>query len=148
MFYPWGRGALSDHAGPDVWQAEFLGKLGAHVQSRRFDGSHPVAPIRMAVSKGHGVGGSALAAWLVNWIMSTRRYAQGTVTANTSTQLQTKTWAAVQRWTKLCMTSSWFAINTERMYYIGAKESWFCTPQTCNDNNSEAFAGQHSEGSP
>ena len=128
--YPWGEpGALHDHPGPDVWQAEFLVKLGQQVAARGFDGLHPVDPIRMAVSKGHGVGGSTLLAWLVNWIMSTRPHCQGTVTANTVTQLETKTWAAVQRWTKLCLTAHWFQVNTARMYHTAHKESWFCA--TC-----------------
>jgi len=143
--YPWRKPGtpLEHHDGPDVWQLDFLKRLRAHVKANAFDGQTPCAPIRMAVSKGHGVGGSVVAAWLVGWIMSTRPFSQGTITANTSTQLQTKTWAAVQRWTKLSLTSSWFAINMDRMYYIGHKESWFCTPQTCKEQNSEAFAGQH-----
>ena len=145
MAYPWGvkGGPLQHHAGPDVWQLDFLKRLRKHVRDRAFDGHTPVDPIRMGVSKGHGVGGSAVASWLVDWIMSTRPHCQGTVTANTSTQLQTKTWAAVQRWTRMCITASWFTVNTERMYYTGFKESWFCTPQTCQEQNSEAFAGQH-----
>lgn len=71
----------------------------------------------MAVSKGHGVGGSVMCAWLVDWIMSTRPHAQGTVTANTFTQLETKTWATIQHWTKLCLTASWFEIGGSRMYH-------------------------------
>jgi len=29
------------------------------------------------------------------------------------------------------------------MYRPGHDKSWFCTPQTCREENSEAFAGQH-----
>jgi hypothetical protein len=143
--YPWRQSGtfLEQHDGPDVWQAEFLRRLGAHVRQRGFNGLHPVDPIRMAVSKGHGVGGSAVAAWLVDWIMSTRPHAQGTVTANTHMQLATKTWAAVQRWTSVCKTAHWFNVNNDRMYRKGFRESWFCSPQTCDAKNSEAFAGQH-----
>lgn len=143
--YPWGKPGtfLEHHAGPDVWQEEFLVRLGKHIRARAFDGHQAVDPIRMAVSKGHGVGGSAMAAWLVDFIMSTRPHAQGTVTANTTTQLQTKTWAAVQRWTKACRTGHWFVCNNDRMYRIGFRESWFCSPQTCDEKNSESFAGQH-----
>ena len=51
----------------------------------------------MATASGHGIGKSTLVAWIVAWIvvwiMSTRPHCQGTVTANTFTQLQTKTWA-------------------------------------------------------
>lgn len=142
--YPWGEpGPLANHPGPDVWQREFLTALGVEVQARKFDGIAPVMPIRAGVSSGHGIGKSVMVAWLVAWIMSTRPHAQGVVTANTSTQLETKTWAAIQRWLPLCLCGHWFAINSARMYHTQFPKSWFCTPQTCREENSEAFAGQH-----
>lgn len=146
--FPWGEdGPLKDHDGPDTWQREFLTWLGEEVKARRFDGVNAVAPIRAAVSSGHGIGKSTLQAWLVIWIMSTRPNCRGTITANTSTQLDTKTWASIQHWAKLSITASWFEINTTRMYYKGQRESWFCAPQSCKEENSEAFAGQHAASS-
>lgn len=142
--YPWGEpGALQQHDGPDAWQVAFLTQLGEDVRARGFDGVTPVAPIRCATSSGHGIGKSVMVAWLVDWIMSTRPHCQGTVTANTFTQLETKTWASIQRWTKLCLTGHWFAVVTNRMYHLDYRESWFCAPQSCREENSEAFAGQH-----
>ncbi len=142
--YPWGApGALQHHAGPDVWQTDFLTALGEEVRARNFDGIHTVMPIRRAVSSGHGVGKSVMVAWLVHWLMSTRPHCQGVVTANTSAQLVTKTWASIQRWLTLCLTGHWFVINNARMYHPAHPTSWFCTPQTCKEENSEAFAGQH-----
>jgi hypothetical protein len=142
--YPWGEpGLLESHPGPDEWQRAFLVELGRDVTRNGFGGSVPVAPIRRAVSSGHGIGKSVMVAWIVDWIMSTRPHAQGTVTANTFTQLQTKTWAAIQRWTRLCLTGEWFAVTSERMYHPEHKESWFCALQSSREENSEAFAGQH-----
>jgi hypothetical protein len=55
--YPWGRpGPLEKYSGPDDWQQEFLTDLGDEVKKRSFDGVHPVMPIRMAISSGHGIG--------------------------------------------------------------------------------------------
>lgn len=142
--FPWGEpGPLADHDGPDAWQREFLEWLGAEVRTRGFDGVQAVQPIRAAVSSGHGIGKSTLQAWLTVWIMSTRPNCRGTITANTGAQLDTKTWAAIVHWAKLSLTSHWFEINTQRMYYKGQRESWFCAPQSCAEENSEAFAGQH-----
>ena len=142
--YPWGEeGPLKDHEGPDVWQAEFLKGIGEEVRRNGFDGLKSVSPIRRAVSSGHGIGKSVMVAWLVDWIMSTRPHCMGTVTANTFTQLETKTWAAIARWTKLCITSHWFTVTTTRMYQTENKQSWFCAPQSSKEDNSEAFAGQH-----
>lgn len=146
--FPWGEpGPLEDFDGPDVWQREFLVWLGEEVKARRFDGSTAVPPIRAAVSSGHGTGKSTLQAWIVTWIMATRPYCRGTVTANTSTQLDTKTWAAIQYWAKLSLTAHWYEINSARYYFRDHRESWFCAPQSCREENSEAFAGQHAASS-
>jgi len=95
------------------------------------------------VASGHGIGKSALTAWIVLWLMSTRPDSRGTVTANTYVQLETKTWAAIQKWHKLCLTAPWFVCTTNRLYHRDSKETWFCSPATCKEENSEAFAGQH-----
>jgi hypothetical protein len=136
-------GASWDCDGPDAWQTDFLERLGAAVRKRAFDGEHPVAPIRMAVSSGHGVGKSTLVAWLVNWIMSTRPRCRGTVTANTWLQLRDKTWAAIQRWTGLCLTGHWFVVTSDRIVHPEHRASWFCAIQSCAEEKNEAFAGQH-----
>ena len=147
---PW-RSIYGCEHGPDQWACEFLDNLGRQVSERGFDGVHAVDPIREAVASGHGIGKSALVAWIVDWIMSTRPYAQGTVTANTAEQLSSKTWAQIAKWTKKCITSHWFEITTGRgamkMTHVEHPESWFCTAQTCREENSEAFAGQHAANS-
>lgn len=142
--YPWGEdGAIKDHEGPDKWQCDFLEEVGRSVTTNNFDGISPVKPSRFSVSSGHGIGKSTIVAWVVDWIMSTRPDCQGTVTANTFPQLQSKTWAAIQRWTSLCITSHWFKVGGEKMVHKDFPATWFCTAQTCREENSEAFAGQH-----
>lgn len=133
--------------GPDEWACQFLEDLGREIQERKFDGKTAVNPIQMAVASGHGIGKSAMTGWLVWFIMSTRPFAQGTVTANTGPQLESKTWPQIVKWVKKSITSHWFNITTGRgamrMWRDGNKEEWFCTAQTCKEENSEAFAGQH-----
>ncbi len=97
----------------------------------------------MAVSSGHGIGKSTVVAWTVIWIMSTRPDAVGTITANTFTQLQGRTWAQIQKWAKLSITANWFQVTGDRISHRDRKESWFCAARTCREENSEAFAGQH-----
>jgi hypothetical protein len=95
LAYPWDElGELAGFKGPDTWQRVFQEDLGREVRARGFDGIHAVVPIRMATASGHGIGKSTLVAWIVYWLMSTRPHCQGTVTANTYTQLETKTWSA------------------------------------------------------
>ena len=142
--YPWGEpGQLADATGPDEWQRECLIEVGQEVAARGFDGIHAVKAIREAIASGHGIGKSTLVAWIVDWIMSTRPFAIGTITANTFVQLQTKTWAQIQKWTALCITAHWFRVTADRMYHVDYPATWFCSAQSCKEENSEAFAGQH-----
>jgi len=142
--YPWGKpGLLEKYLGPDEWQTDFLRELGEEVRKRSFDGVTPVLPVKFTTASGHGIGKSVLVAFIVNWIMSTRPHAQGTITANTFQQLSTRTWATIQTWTKRCATGHWFEVTGSRMYHKQFKESWFCSAQSCKEDNSEAFAGQH-----
>jgi len=146
--FPWGKpGMLEKRPGPVDWQIKELERVGDLVRARKFDGTNPVEPIRIAISSGHGTGKSSIAAWLVLWIMSTRPEAQGTITANTFTQLSTKTWAAIQKWSKLSITARWFTVTGSQMYRNGQQGSWFCATQSCKEENSEAFAGQHAANS-
>jgi len=143
--FPWGEpGALAQYRGPDKWQRETLLWIGEQCKRNAFDGRKPVAPIRLAISSGHGVGKSTLVAWLVHWIMSTRPNSVGTITANTFSQLETKTWAQIRYWGSLSITKPWFKISAQSMLALGNPASWRVSAQTCREENSEAFAGQHS----
>lgn len=142
--YSW---PIHGETGPDEWQRGVLVEVGDAVKARGFDGLTAVLPIREAISSGHGIGKTALIAWICHWLMSTRKNAKGTVTANTNEQLEKKTWAGIRYWLTLCLTAHWFEINSAIMYRKGARASWFCAPQSCAEENSEAFAGQHEKAS-
>lgn len=138
--YDW---PVNGQPGPERWQAERLNDLGEQVKARRFDGFTPTLPIRASISSGHGAGKTALFGWIVDFIMSTRRNAQGSVTANTSSQLEFKTWAGIRVWTARCITASWFEINSTIMYRKGRRAEWFCVPLANDENKADAFQGQH-----
>lgn len=143
--YPWGAQGtpLEGETGPDDNQREFLNSLGAEVKKRKFDGSTPVMPIQMSETSGHGTGKSAMGAWLADWILSTRPHSIGTVTAGKFSQLEEKTWAAIEYWTRLCVTSHWFDVQASGIYHKKYPEDWKLTPQTCKEENAQSFAGQH-----
>ncbi len=147
--FDWGTpgSPLEAYQEPDVWQCEFLAWLGDAIAQRGFNGVDAVLPIRAAVASGHGIGKGALVGMLVAFLMSTRPHAKGIITANTGPQLQDKTWPAIATWVKRCRTAHWFELNTSIMFRIGYRESWKCSPQTCDPDNSESFAGQHNAGS-
>lgn len=141
--FPWGEGELRGSTGPDEWQTQLLTEVGQAVKERKFDGRNAVDPMRFARASGHGIGKSTMAAWIVCWIKDTREDSVGTVTANTFTQLETKTWAAIKKWARLSVTRDWWEVGQTMMYHRGRRETWFVACQSSNEENSEAFAGQH-----
>lgn len=146
--FRWGlSGVLERFEGPDKWQREFLEELGEQVKARKFDGYNPVDPIKMTRSAGKGVGKSVIVALLTNWIMKCWPYCNGTVTANTFSQLDSKTWATIQHWLKLSKSSGDFIIGGSAVRHRIYGKSWQCTAQTCREENCEAFAGQHAANS-
>lgn len=150
---PW-KSRFNCEYGPDKWACEFLDDLGNEIKKRKFNGRDAVEPIRFATASGHGIGKSTLVAWLIKFILDTRPFSIGVVTANTSDQLKTKTWAELAKWHHMSLTSHLFHYTSGRgamsLYRVGSKgiqAKWRCDAQTCREENSEAFQGLHSAGS-
>lgn len=149
LMFPWGLSGteLVHYNGPDTWQSEFLEMLGDRIRMDPFDGRTPTKPRQFAVASGHGVGKSAISAMLILYILSTRQDAIGMVTANTSVQLNTKTWAEVSKWRRLCAIGHWFSYSNSRgnmnMNYPARKDKWRVDAIPFDPRNTEAFAGLH-----
>src|SRR5215471_11938038 len=79
--FAWGEGELAKASGPEPWQAEILADIR--------DGLPLGRAIQIAVASGHGVGKTALIAWLVLWAISTFPDTRGIVTAATEPMLIT-----------------------------------------------------------
>lgn len=145
--FDWQAPDLVRFGGPDPWARDLLTEIGEQIRARNFDGKNPVLPIRVAVSSGHGIGKSTCVAWLILWIMSTRPNAKGVVTATTYAQLESKTWAELGKWRKKCVTGHWFDFNSSkqsmRLRHRDNPDTWRCDAQSCEEKNSEAFAGLH-----
>ena len=140
---PWASRYPFCKYGPDRWACEVLDDIGRQVRENAFDGVHAVKPIRLAVASGHGIGKSFLTAMLVIWIMATRPGSKGVVTANTASQLETKTFAEISKWLKRPIVADMFEIRASSIQAKESPESWRVDAQTCREENSESFAGQH-----
>jgi len=137
--FPWLIGELESSAGPDRWQEEQLVSIGdAFVQD-------PECVIRQATASGHGIGKSALVAWIILWAMSTRPHLSGVITANTSKQLSDKTWRELALWHKRAINKHWFKWTATKFVHIEHPETWFCAAVPNTEHNSEAFAGLHAK---
>jgi hypothetical protein len=138
--FPWEEDGtlLALHQGPDTWQTRLLEMMGTTL-------SDPSASPRFAVASGHGVGKTAMAAWLILWFLATRPHPQIVVTANTSTQLATKTWRELSKWLQLSIFHDTFTWTATRCYHRQAQPTWFAAAVPWRADRPEAFAGTHEE---
>jgi hypothetical protein len=147
--FPWGElGTPLEHfSGPRAWQKDFLLKLGREIKARKFNGRDPVPPIQMALATGHSIGKTALTAMLIKFIMDTRPFCKGVVTANTNKQLKTKTWSELGKWHAMSLTNNLFAYSSSQsnmsLSSNESPDSWRVDAMTSEDKNSESFAGLH-----
>jgi hypothetical protein len=142
--FAWGEGELSTSAGPRVWQAGILGEIGAHLANP----ATRYQPCQIAVASGHGIGKSALIGTIISWAESTCEDCRVVLTANTDTQLRTKTWPEVSKWFRLAINAHWWTVNATS---IASKEKgheriWRADAIPWSENNTEAFAGLHNKG--
>lgn len=108
FIFPWGAAgtALENQMGPVKWQQDILLDLGRQVSAR--DATPSLPAIRIACAGGHGVGHSALIAWIHLWFISTRADPAVIVTANTQGQLLHKTWPELRKWHEMAIHGHWF----------------------------------------
>lgn len=146
--FPWGVPGteLAEHTGPRTWQRATLERIGERLRAGSLVSHEDV--IREATSSGHGIGKSALVAWLVKWALDTHEDTKVVVTANTEKQLQTKTWPEVAKWHRLSLTSHWFTWTATALYSVQDKHQagWRADAIPWSEHNTEAFAGLHNEG--
>lgn len=144
--YPWGEeGDLQEFQGPREWQKVFLIGLGEKLKAGSIT---PQGAIQEAVSSGHGIGKSALVAWLIKWALDTFEDTRCVVTANTESQLSTKTWPELSKWHRLSINSHWFVFTATALYSSDPnhEKNWRADMLPWSEHKTEAFAGLHNKG--
>ncbi len=139
--FPWGEGELRDRTGPEEWQSELLEAVGSGLLNLD-------QAIKIAVASGHGIGKSAFVSWLILWSISTFPDTKGVVTANTGTQLATKTWPELAKWHRLFIANHWFTFTATAIFSTDHQheKTWRVDAVTWSEHNTEAFAGLHNQG--
>ena len=154
--FPWGLKdtPLENFTGPRKWQEKILREITIHIQR---NGAKDLPEMfRLAVASGRGIGKSALVAWIIIWMLSTRLGSTIIVTANTEQQLRSRTWAELGKWLTLSINSHWFQktattirpapwfkealerdLKIDTGYYYAQAQLW-------SEENPDAFAGIHS----
>lgn len=142
--FPWGEkdGELAHATGPEPWQAALLSDLGVGI-------INATEAVRLATTSGHGIGKSALVSWIILWAISTYEDTKGVVTANTETQLKTKTWVELAKWYRLFIGRDLFKQTATALFSNDPEHerTWRVDMVPWSERNTEAFAGLHNKGS-
>ena len=154
--FPWGvEGTiLAKYDGPLDWQRQImeeirLGIITIEEAMHRIHDHEEAEPVQLATASGHGVGKSALVSMLILWGFTTFPDCRGVVTANTETQLKTKTWAELGRWFNLCFfVRDHFILNATSLVSRDPtrERTWRIDMIAWSETNPEAFAGMHNKG--
>ena len=148
--FPWELegSELEKFEGPEPWQAQLLQYIGARLKVGQSHGQAMNEAIQTATACGHGVGKVALVSWLILWSLSTFADTRGVVTANTETQLKTKTWAELGKWFRLFYGREHFKFTATAVFSCSVEheKTWRVDMVPWSERNTEAFAGLHNKG--
>lgn len=157
--YPWGKEGtpLAGFKGPRNWQRDELQAITQHIRDNKARVAKGLAPemYRLAIASGRGPGKSAFVSWLTDWMQDTRLGSSTIITANTESQLKSRTWAEVGKWQTLAINGHWFErgalqrkpvtwfeelltrqLKIDTGYYYAQAQLW-------SEENPDAFAGVH-----
>ena len=158
--YPWGKqgSVLANKKGPRKWQVRELIAIRDHIaeNKRRIQiGLDPLV-YKCSISSGRGPGKSTLAAWLVHWFMSCVVGGSCIASANTDTQLTSKTFGEISKWITLginhfffeknqkkIIPAPWYAEELKRVMQIDSGK-YYAEGVLWSEDNPDGFAGEHS----
>jgi len=142
--YPWGEAGtvLADSHGPEDWARDLMNRIKDGLLDLN-------QAIQEAVASGHGIAKSATVAQLCLWAFCTAPDTRGVVTANTETQLKTKTWAELGKWFNLCFFArEHFTLSATGLFSKDPdrERTWRIDMIPWSEKNPAAFAGLHNKG--
>lgn len=159
FIYPWGKEntPLASHKGPRKWQREELDELSEHLKTQKARMAKGLAPElwRKATASGRGPGKSSLVAWKDHWMRTTQLGSTVIITANTETQLKTRTFAEITKWNTLAINGHWFettvlSVKPAEWFKKCVQEQlkidtgyYYTQGQLWAEENPDAFAGIH-----
>jgi len=153
--FPWGEKntPLERFKGPRRWQRRVLRTLAEHIKGNK--GVVDMKALRKATASGRGIGKSALVAWLIMWMLSTRIGSTVIVSANSENQLRTVTWGELTKWATMIVNSHWWEISAtklvpaqwltdvvERDLKKGTRY-WAAEGKLWSEENPDSYAGAH-----
>ena len=159
--FPWGvKGTpLERVEGPRTWQLDEFKRIQDHLlldQEKARIGL-PGSPLYLAISSGRGIGKSAWLSLLDRWVASCWIGSTTIGTANTETQLRSRTMAELGKWQVMAINRHWFEKSSMSMrpasWFVELVQNqlkmdtqyYYVDAQSWSAENPDAFAGAHSQ---
>lgn len=158
--FPWGKEntPLAKYKEPRAWQIDELERIKEHcIENRRLMALGKTPRVyKSATASGRGPGKSAFTAWMNLWHLSCHLGATAITTANTETQLRSKTWAELAKWHLLMINRHWFDVTSLSVdpskWFVSAiekisisKQYYYAEAVSWSEDKPDAFAGAHNE---
>ena len=157
---PWGvkNTPLANIPGPRKWQIEELVAMGEHIQENiaRVARGEPPLVYKFAMASGRGPGKSAFVAMVVLWFMSCIPGGSCIISANTDSQLTSKTFGEIKKWFAMSLNNfffestqkkitptEWYADQLRKALKIDSGK-FYAEGILWSAENPDAFAGEHS----
>lgn len=142
--FPWGEPGtvLANSTGPEDWARDLMNRIRDGIIDTN-------TAIQEAVASGHGIAKSATVSHLILWAFCTAPDTRGVVTANTETQLKTKTWAELGKWFNLSFfCREHFTLTATGLFSKDPdrERTWRIDMIPWSEKNPAAFAGLHNKG--
>ena len=142
--FPWRKPGtvLENSDGPEDWARDLMNRIRDGIIDTN-------TAIQEAIASGHGIAKSATVSHLVLWAFCTAPDTRGVVTANTETQLKTKTWAELGKWFNLAFfTRNHFTLTATGLFSKDPdrERTWRIDMIPWSEKNPAAFAGLHNKG--
>jgi hypothetical protein len=120
-------------AEPDEWQIAALNDVRDHDQ--------------IAIRSGHGVGKTALLAWIILWWLLTRTPALVACTAPSAHQLENVLWSEIARWRRKMDPDlqALLVVISDKISLATHPDENFAVARTARKENPEALQGFHSQ---
>ena len=157
--FPWGeRNSPLETQSLRQWQSDELYKIRDYVRANKKlkDEGKNYEVLYLSICSGRGIGKSAFLSMINYWFISCWFGGTALITANTETQLRTRTMAEVGKWHTMSINAHWF----DRTSLSLKPAKWFkelitkqlridtgyyyCEAQNWSEENPDAFAGVHS----
>ena len=142
--FPWGQEGtvLANSTGPEDWAKDLMIRIRDGILDLN-------SAIQEAIASGHGIAKSATVAQLTLWAFCTFPDTRGVITANTETQLKTKTWAELGKWFNLCFFArEHYTLTATGLFSKdpNRERTWRIDMIPWSEKNPAAFAGLHNKG--